>query len=185
MKIITNSNKFDFPFEKYCRSILSVVPKNDLVGIKEIRFIDKFTHPKSDKESLAIYIQGNNGKNAIIEMHIPNITNHKIPEYYFEIHHEIAALLISEIIFHEIGHHVHHFKKHGIKKEKHEIYADNYAKAGYYQYLKLRRKKILPSYKWGSRNFLVFNKEQRKSFTDNYQDIINWMEKHKNGIPFP
>ncbi len=185
MKVIVDSNIVKFPFIKFCQLILSVVPQKDLIGIKEIRFINIFSHPKSDKDSLGCYLQGLNGKEASIEIHIPNIQKYIISEYYFKRHPEIAALLISETIFHEIGHHVHTFKKHGIKKGKYEPFANKYAIAGYYHYINNRRKRILSSYKWGSRNFIEWNKEERKTFTKKYQEIVDWMDKNKDGIPFP
>ena len=185
MNIIVNSQKIKFPFEKYCLLNLSVVPAKDIIGIKEIRFVDHFSHPKYDKDSLGCYFPETNGKNAIIEIHIPNIIKHRVSKYYFERHPEISALIISETIFHEIGHHVHFFRKHGIKKRKYEFFADKYATAGYFHYIKYRQKKILSSYKWGSRNFIELNKEERSKLYKNYQEIVDWLDKHKDGIPFP
>ncbi len=185
MKIIVTKNEIDFPFEKYCNFILTVAEKPDLIGISEIRFIQEFSHPKSDKASLACYLQGANGKNAVIELNIPNISKEKIANYYFERHPEIAALWLSEIIFHEIGHHVHHFKRHGIKKTKNENFSGKYAGSGYYHYLLSRKEKILASYKWGARNFIELSTEERNQFKENHQDLIDWLVKNKEGIPFP
>jgi hypothetical protein len=42
MKIVTLQNNVKFPFEKYCNSFLSLVPPSDLIGIGEIRFVEKF-----------------------------------------------------------------------------------------------------------------------------------------------
>ncbi len=185
MKIIITNNKIEFPFEKYCILIFSVSPKSDLIGISEVRFIDKFSHPKSDKVSLACYLQGTNGKSAAIEVNIPNISKSKITKYYFERHPEIAALWLSEILFHEMGHHVHHFKRHGIKKKLQEHFSDKYAEAGYFQYFQSRKEKILLSYKLGSYNFLEWSKEDRNKFKANRQELIDWLEANKGGIPFP
>ncbi len=165
--------------------MLAIAPNNDLVGIHEIRFVEKFTHPKSNHESLAHYLRGTNGKSAVINFHMPNILEHAIDQYYFEVHPEIAALLLSEILFHEIGHPVHYFKKHGIKKKKMEKFADKYAKAGYFNYLKSRKRKILNSYKLASFNFIDWNKEQRASFEANRQELIDWLKENSEGIGFP
>ncbi|MCK5165183.1 MAG: hypothetical protein KAQ72_15765 [Desulfobacula sp.] len=91
-----------------------------------------------------------------------NIVDVSIPKYAFEINFEIGGLLLSEIIFHEIGHHVHFNKRHGVKKTKYEKFAKQYSKAGYGLYLKSRASKILSSYKWASRNVFIFNKEERR-----------------------
>ena len=121
------------------------MPENDLVGISELRFVKKFTHPKSDKESLASYFQGKNGKDAFIEVNMTNVLKTYIPEYLFYTHSEIVALYLSELIAHEVGHHAHTFRRHGVKKKKHEKFDSDYAKAGYYQYLNSRSQKILSS----------------------------------------
>ena len=49
MKVLSSAFDYRFPFEKYVHLILSVIPKNDLVGISEIRFVSNFSHPKADK----------------------------------------------------------------------------------------------------------------------------------------
>lgn len=185
MKIVILYNKIDFPFEEYCKYILSVAPKSDLAGISELRFVKKFSHPKANKNSLACYLQKTNGNSAAIEINLPNISKERIKPYFFERHPEVASLWLSEIIFHEIGHHVRHLRTHGIKKKKSEKFSNDYAVAGYYHYLKSRKDKILTSYKWGSRNILEWNKEDRQTFKENRQDLINWLEQNKKGIPFP
>lgn len=185
MKIITIRNEIKFPFEKYCNIILSIVPKSDLVGISEIRFVEKFSHPKSNQEALAHYLQGANGKNAIIEIHMPNLLKQKISQYYYEIHPEIAALYLSGIIFHEIGHHVHQFKRHGVKKNRVEKFAESYSNAGYFNYLRYRKQRILSSYTWGSRGFVHWNKEERNQFKESRQELIELLKENKDGIPFP
>ena len=185
MRIVPPDTKFRFPFEKYVKRILSVMPPNDLVGISEIRFVDSFSHPKSDKESLASYFQGENGKNAYIELHLGNIVKSHTPDYLLDLHFEIAALYLSEIIAHEIGHHAHTFRRHGVRKKKHEKFADDYAKAGYYHYLNSRFDKILSSYKWGSYIYFFYEKKVRKGFAKGRKDIIEWLKTNKNGIPFP
>lgn len=185
MRILAPNTKQRFPFEKYVRLILSVMPPNDLVGISEIRFVENFSHPKSDQKSLASYFQGDNGKNAYVELNIGNIVESHTPEYLLDLHFEIAALFLSEIIAHEIGHHAHTFKRHGVKKKKQEKFAEEYAKAGYYHYLNSRLDKILASYKWGSRLHFIHEKKTREAFAKNREELIEWLEANKNGIPFP
>jgi hypothetical protein len=185
MKIINKCSTIKYPFEDYCKLILSVVPKEDTIGISEIRFVDNFFNSKTDKEALGSYDRGSNGKSAIIEINIPNHLKEEINAYTFTNSPEVAALFLSKTIFHEIGHHVHCFKRHGIKKQEHEDFADKYTEAGYYHYLKLRGKKILSSYKLGSFNFIDMDKEGRNVCRKSRKDIIKWMDKHKEGILFP
>lgn len=186
MKIVVETNSIDFDFKKYVNYMLKVAPLHDIVGIQQITFRDNFSHPKSDPDGLACYLRGGNGSTSTIEVNIKNIIkDNVISEYIFERHPEIASLWLSDIIFHEIGHHVHHFKRHGIKHKKHENFAGRYGEAGYCNYLFSRKKKIISSYKWGTRNILELNKESRKSFKGNLNDIMEWLETNKNGIEFP
>ena len=166
--------------------MISVTPRNDLIGISEIRFVENFDHPKSDHSALAHYLEGETGKKSVINFHIPNIiVTDKIPEYVFESFPEIAGLFLSEIFFHEVGHHAHRFQRHSVKKNKAEKFADSYAKAGYFNYLKNRRSKILNSYLFGSLNFFTFNKKERAMFKKNRQDLIAWLNENTEGIGLP
>ncbi len=185
MRIVTSDFGYRFPFKKYVNHILAVIPSNDTIGIWELRFVENFSHPKSDKESLASYFQGKNGKDAYIEIHIPNIVKGHTPDYLFELNFEIASLHLSEIIAHEIGHHVHKFKRHGVKKKKFEKFADDYAKAGFYNYLNSRLHKILSSYKWGSRLYFIYDTKVRNGFKNGREEVLKLVETNKNGIPFP
>jgi hypothetical protein len=185
MKIINQCATIQFNFNRYCELILSVLPKEDIIGLSEIRFIDRFSDPRKLKEALGAYYRGTNGKNAFIEINIPNHLKEELNEYTFTNSPEVAALLLSKTIFHEVGHHVHYYKRHGVKKQEFEDFADKYTEAGYYHYLKLRGEKILSAYRRGSFNYLVMDKEGRNVCRQSREDIIKWMDKHKEGIPFP
>lgn len=179
-------NELEFPFEKYSLYILSVLPKEDIIGINEVKYVEYFSQPKGlIQGSLACYIQGKNGKNAIIEINIPNIIKAKAPKYLFSKYPEIAALLLSESIGHEIGHHAHTFRRHGIKKKKEENFAEQYALATYYHYIKSRKSEIITTYEKASNNFTQFDKEGRKLFIKGKNDILNWLEENERGIPYP
>ena len=152
MKVTIRNIKLNFPFDKYCKLIFAVPPTEDLIGIREIRFIETYSHPKTDQDALSCYLQGNKGRNAVIEIHIPNILKEKIHEFNFTNYREVAALLLSQVVFQQIGHHVHKFKRHGVKKEKREIFVAQYTAACYYRYLSSRKAKILADYKRASEN---------------------------------
>jgi len=98
---------------------------------------------------------------------------------------EIVGLFLSEIICHEIGHHAHRFKRHAFKRDEKEKFADRYAKAGYFNYLKLRKKQILGSYKKASLNIFLYDKKARQTFSTSRQELIDWLDNNPNGIKFP
>lgn len=186
MKVVVETQVIEFAFEKYVNYMLKVALIHDYSGIQEIKFKDSFSHPKSDPESLACYLRGGNGNTSTIEVNVKNIINgNKISEYIFKRHPEIASLWLSEIVFHEIGHHVHHFKRHGVKHKRFESFAGEYAKAGYCNYLISRQKEIISSYKWGAKNILELDKENRATFKHNLNELLLWLEKNKNGINYP
>ncbi|MCP3940315.1 MAG: hypothetical protein GY710_02390 [Desulfobacteraceae bacterium] len=183
MKIIQQQNNVKFPFEYYCNLFISLVPPSDLIGISEIRFIERFIHPKSNQKALAHYLRGMNGKTAVIEIHIPNLLKLNISQIYYEMYPEIAALNISGIIFHEIGHHVHQFKRHSVKNI--EKFADSYSKAGYFKYLQSRQQKILKSLTWASINLIQWNKKERAEFKKSKKKLTIWLKENPKGLPFP
>ena len=83
MKIIVQNSEIEFNFKKYCNLMLGVVPKEDQIGLSEISFVNNFSHPKSEPDCLGCYLQGQNGRDASIEIHLPNIINNKISEFNF------------------------------------------------------------------------------------------------------
>jgi hypothetical protein len=117
MKITTKCSDVEFAFEKYCKLILSVIPKEHLLGIKEIKFIDKFSDKRTPAEALGCHLRGKDGKDSVIEINIPNIMKLEVNEHTFKRYPEIAAMLLSKTIFHEIGHHVHFLKDTELQKE--------------------------------------------------------------------
>jgi hypothetical protein len=185
MKVIIRNINLNFPFDKYCKLISAVPPTEDLVGIREIRFVDTYSHPKWDQDALGCYLQGKDGRNAAIEIHIPNILKGKIHEFNFTNYPEVAALLLSQVVFQEIGHHVHKFKRHGVKKEKREIFVAKYTVACYYRYLSSRKGKILAEYRRASRNIHEMDKEGRDRALESRDEIMAWLEEHREGVAFP
>lgn len=185
MKVTIKNIKLNFPFDKYCKLFFAVPPAKDLKGIREIRFVDIYSHPKIDQGALGCYLQGKNGQNAVIEIHIPNILKGKIHEFNFTNYPEVAALLLSQVIFNEIGHHVHRFKRRGVKKDKSEIFAAKYTAACYYRYLSSRKAKILAEYERALKNTHEIDEEGRYCALTSQSEIIGWLEEHKEGVPFP
>ena len=184
MKVTIRNINLNFPFDKYCKLIFAVPPSKDLTGIREIRFADTYSHRKTDQDTFARYLQGNKGRDAVIEIHIPNILKGKIHEFTFKKYPEVAALLLSQVIFHEIALHVHKFKRPGVKKEKIEIFAAQYTTACYYRYLSSRKAKILAEYGRASRNIQEMDEEGRNAARNSRDEIIVWLEQNKEGVPF-
>ena len=183
---VDTAKSLKFQFEKYCLLILSVLPPEDVLGIREIRFVDQYkSGSKSDNEALGSYLRDQSGKSGIIEISVINLLRTKIPEYLFNHYPEIATLFLSEILAHEIGHHVHTFRRHGIKKHNRETFADAYAKSGYYHYLRYRLSKILLSYRLASINIIKFDKKARRSFASSRRELMAWLKKNEIGVPFP
>jgi hypothetical protein len=185
MKVTFRKIKLKFPFDKYCNLIFAVPPSEDIIGIREIRFVDTYSHTKTDHDAFGCYLQGNKGRNAVIEIHIPNILKGKIHEFNFTNYPEVAALLLSQVVFREIGHHVHKFKRRGVKKEKKEIFVAKYTAACYYRYLSSRKAKILAEYRRASRNIHKIDEEGRDSALKSRNEIIAWLEEHREGVEFP
>ncbi len=185
MKVTIKNIELNFPFDKYCNLMFAVPPGEDITGIREIRFLDAYSHPKSDHDAFGRYLQGDNGRNAVIEINIPNILKGKINEFNFTKYPEVAALLLSQVVFHEIGHHVHRFKRPGVKRGKREDFAAKYTTACYYRYLSSRKAKILAEYRRGSLNVLDMDKEGRDKARQSRDEIIGWLETYKEGVPFP
>jgi hypothetical protein len=185
MKIVVRNCEMSFPFDEYSRLILGALPKPDTVGVDEIRYVDNFSHPKSNKASIACYLEGENGKQSNIEINTVNLIKEKIPAHIFKRHKEIAALFLSEIIAHEVGHHAHRFKRHGVIKKKAEKFAEKYARAGYFSYLSDRKRKILSAYKMASYNILLYDKKDRQIFSEGRRELVDWIENNPSGIRFP
>jgi hypothetical protein len=171
--------KVKFNFNRYINLMLSLVPNENLIGISKIKIIEKIC---SHENVRARYVPLDNGKMSEIEVNISTLNKEAIPKYLFDNLPEIAALLLSEYIFHEIGHHVHHFKKHGIKRNNFESFANTYARKGYLSYFNNRKSRILFSYFLASINFLMFDKHERKMFADGRKELIVSCNENHGGL---
>ncbi len=93
-------------------------------------------------------------------------------------------MLLSQVIFHQIGRHVHKFKRQGVKKEKSEIFVSKYTAACYYRYLSSRKAQILAEYGRASNN-IQMDEEARYSALKSQDEILAWLEANREGVPFP
>ncbi len=82
--LVKSKGTLDFPFKKCCDLILSIVPKEDILGISEIRIIEIFSNPNTQKGSIAIYFQEKKGQGCIIEINVIEVMKNQIPKYLFE-----------------------------------------------------------------------------------------------------
>ncbi len=185
IKILFNNKKHkDFPFKKIIEHMLSISKREDILGLDMITISDSVPDTIKSKEILqsCYYTDCDQG---CIALFLENILNRSIPDYAFDFYHEIAGLLLSKFIFHEIGHHVHYAKRHGIKKHDFEFFADKYAKAGYCKYFLSRSSKILSSYRWASINFIMFSRKERKIISNSRQELISNLLQGEKEIIFP
>ncbi len=185
MKVTVGKIDLKFPFDKYCKLIFAVPPAEDLAGIREIRFVDTFSHRKTDSDAFAQYLKTNKGRDAAIEIHIPNIVKGKIHEFTFKKYPEVAGLLLSQVIFNEVAKHVYKLKRKRVKKEEIEVFAAQYTTACYYLYLSSRKPKILSEYRRASEDIIDMDEQGRIAANASRDEIIAWLEQNKGGIPFP
>ncbi|HID70795.1 MAG TPA: hypothetical protein EYP35_10170 [Desulfobacterales bacterium] len=168
-----------FDFNKHVDLILSVVPQNHLILLDKISFVDSYDKKIGcDQDGFGCYYFEK--KSGTILINLSNLIKHRIPLYLLNYYVEIASLYLSEIIGHEIGHHVDRFWKHGTKDK--ERYAQKYAEVCYYNYFKKRKKTILLSYFLGEINILDFSKKDRLLFKERRKEHSQWF--HDNESKF-
>lgn len=184
-KTITITTKYNYPFKRYLRRILSVIPDVHLSGITYISVGDQFSYrDKKANESLASYTKDNKGKSGKIELHLGNMIQKKIPDYMFSRYPEIAALFLSEVVGHEIGHHVQHHYKHGIRKNDFDVFSDKYAQTVYLKYFESRYYPILFSYWMAGANLFLFDKSQRQQIRKTKKELITWYNLNRANVDF-
>jgi hypothetical protein len=184
MRIVNDSLKLiDYDFRLKIEKIMKIAQREEIVGIDCISVVDEFSHTKCFINSLGCYIPRLNDNKFRIELCLPNILNEKIPEYIFNDYKEIASLFLSEVVFHEVGHHVHHFYRHNIKNG--EAFAQKYAEAGYFNYLYTHKKEILKQYRSASLNLIKFDYKSRDKFKLARKELVHWLKNNKDGIDFP
>lgn len=165
-------------FREVTNNVLDVLPQKDLIGIEEVIYgkcKDKVVGGK------CIYSQ--NGRKSKIKICVNNLFLYKyideylgITEFLCLLNREIAALILSSYISHEVGHHVHRFHRHNIKKKGYENFAKLYSKAGSYRYYKSRQKKITRSFKKARYLYIIHSREEReyyKKLEDKYLKLAD------------
>lgn len=174
---VTTKQDIKFDFDKYIPLILSVVPQNHLLLLDKIKFVDFYQKSIGcDQDGFGCYYFER--KTGTILINLTNLVQHRIPLYIFNFYVEIASLYLSEIIGHEIGHHVEQFWKHGIKNK--EQYAQKYSGVCYYKYLKKRKRLILLSFFLGGINVLDFSKKDRFLFKERKKEHAQWLRENKS-----
>lgn len=184
LKIIAETPEIPFDFEKWIRRIVSIVPPNDITGISAIKLVDKFSDKRCQREAFACYLPGYRGRSCFIELNKTNIISKKVPLYLLEDYPEIASLYLSHFVYHEIGHHAHYYKRHGVNKVEMENFATLYDVAGYYNYYISRKYRILISFFLASINSASFDKTERKKIRKEMKEFFLWPYRN-NSMPFP
>ena len=174
-----------FPFEKYIGFILAVLPASDLVGIRGIRMVERFSVNDPSDAKLGCYHPGRIARDGIIEIHLPNVLERLAGWETFLFHREIAAYRLSAVLCHEVGHHAHHTWRHGVTKPQEEVFANRYARAGAFAYLKSRSSEILSSHGWASWDVLSYGFNGICYWRKVCRELLEWLDANKNGIEFP
>jgi hypothetical protein len=125
IKVVSNKKIGFFNIAKTIRKLISMVPKDHLIGLKSIIVVDTFSS-KHQKNASALYWRKNGLDLAFIEISISNLY-YGMPSFLFYVPF-VAKFMLASALFHEIGHHFHHVFKHGIDKRKKEQSANNYKK---------------------------------------------------------
>jgi hypothetical protein len=174
-----------FPFETYIHLILGVLPPSDLIGIREIRVVERLSGNDSSDTMLGCYYPGRSTRDGVIEIHLPNILKHITREGTFRLHPEIAAYKLSWTLCHEVGYHAHRAWRHGVKKPQREVFAERSAHAGAFAYLKSRSSKIFSSYRWASWDFLFYGFKGVRYWRKTRRELLQWLDSNESGIEFP
>ena len=121
-------NKFNFDVEKPLSEIIKYIPRLDLIGLDFIYVTDKPEHSKKHlSNALGIYFQKQNNSPAYVEIYLSRIFGHINSAEHMKLIMPILNIGLAHTVFHEVGHHFHTTKSHGIKKSKREQFADHYA----------------------------------------------------------
>lgn len=179
------TTRVKFAFEKYVHLILDALPPSDLVRIREIAIVEKFTDRKCSENAVGCYRFGKNTRDATIEIHLPRFLERKIHSFTFRFFPEIAAYKLSPTVCHEVGHHAHRAWRHGIRKPKEEAFAEAYAKAGAFSYLRSRSAEILSSYERASYCVWLYGLRGWPYWRRLHREMADWLARNKDGIPFP
>lgn len=105
--------------------LLSVVDDRDLLDLEEIDIRDELT--QRSKGACAAYLASPDGPRGRIEISVPDVFA-GLPRFFLLIPGS-RRFVFAHALFHEIGHHVHHRRQHGINKRKVEQFAERYADA--------------------------------------------------------
>ncbi len=122
------SERLDFDVEKSLTKIIEYIPKIDLIGLERIYITDKPGEWKKHLDKAAgAYFQKQKGTSAYIEIYLSRLFNHVKSAESMNLMTPLQNVGLARTIFHEIGHHIEKTKSHGVKKNKSEKFAHNYA----------------------------------------------------------
>lgn len=125
MKIYNNlQSSIPVDVVKIIKKLLKRVPPEHLVGLDGIIACDYVTFKKNRNNVAGIYNPKSGHEPATIEVAIKMIYKGSsrvffyIPFFY--------KFLLASVLYHEIGHHTHYIKAHGVKKHEGEKFANKY-----------------------------------------------------------
>jgi len=122
------SERLNFDVEKFLIRIIKYIPKTDLIGLERIYITDKPGQWEKHLDKAAgAYFQKQKGTSAYIEIYLSRLFNHVKGAESMNLIIPLQNVGLAQTIFHEVGHHIEKTKSHGIKKNKSEKFAYNYA----------------------------------------------------------
>ena len=105
--------------------LLRSVPDQDLVGLEAIFLLDEVSDRISRRKGIrGLYWPKSHDRSASIELAVTRILGN-LPRSLLAIR-LVQRILLAEVLFHEIAHHVQIMHRHGIAKTDQEKWAERY-----------------------------------------------------------
>lgn len=115
--------RLPFDVDATIHKLITVVPREHLVGLDIIILVDQVTH-KRGKNAAGIYQQKHGHEPATIQIGLKTIYR-GLPRI-FPFLPFVNKFLLARTLYHEIGHHYQRLV-HGVKKKDAEQFAENYS----------------------------------------------------------
>lgn len=127
-------SKIPFNFENSIKKLIKIIPYEHIMNLKEIKVI-WICQNKKQGQAHGLYYGDREGSPApIIILCVGNILK-GVPKIVYYLMPWVPELLLSDTLYHEIGHHYQRVS-HGYKKEEWEKHAEQYSKMMQKEFLK-------------------------------------------------
>jgi len=123
----TEQNRLGADLRSSIEKILQFVPGADLVGLSQLIITDLPVGRIKNRKIGGSYHPKHEEIPAYIEIYLKYIYAHLKTSDSFEMVRPIQEVVLTQVVFHEIGHHVRRIRSHGIKASENEGFAEKYA----------------------------------------------------------